>query len=100
MIKFHYHTARRPIRRLGIRPGERLCHAYSDTDLADLQEWGRMHGLRPEWIDRRSAMPHFDLFGERLDLAGPGVTRDELVADLRTWRVQTGRARGRRKNSG
>lgn len=100
MIKFHYHTATRAIPRLGIRVGDRLCHVYSDGSLAELEAWGRERGLRPEWIDRRNALPHYDLFGERLALAGPGVERAELVADLRRWRERRGQGAARRGAAG
>lgn len=86
MIKFHYHRARRSVPRLDIQPGDRLCHAYSDRSLEELLEWGDRHGLEPEWVDRRNALPHFDLHGEWLELAGEGVGREELVRDLRRWR--------------
>ncbi|MBT8479884.1 MAG: DUF4031 domain-containing protein [Gemmatimonadetes bacterium] len=88
MIRFHYHTAQRDIPRLAVKKGETLVHAYSDTSIEELIEWGRSHGLRAEWIDRRNALPHYDLFGESVAWAGTGVTRAELVADLRTWRAR------------
>ena len=47
--------------------------------IEELIEWGRSHGLKAEWIDRRNALPHYDLFGEGVRLAGEGVTRAELV---------------------
>jgi hypothetical protein len=30
-----------------------------------LEEWGRMHGLRPEWIqpEKRRSVAHYDIFG-------------------------------------
>jgi hypothetical protein len=30
-----------------------------------LEEWGRQHGLRPEWIqpEKRRAVAHYDVFG-------------------------------------
>lgn len=87
VIRFHYHTAPRDIPRLGVRRGDTLVHAYSDTSLEELIAWGRQHGLKPEWIDRRNALPHYDLFGEGLGLAGPGVSRAQLVSDLRSWRA-------------
>lgn len=89
MIKFHYHTARRDIPRLGIRRGARLCHVYSDTSVEELEAWGRRHGLRSEWIDD-GAIPHFDAFGEHIDRCGPGVGFRELAADIRRWRVSQG----------
>lgn len=88
MIRFHYHTAQRDIPRLAVKKGETLVHAYSDTSIEELIDWGRSHGLRAEWIDRRNALPHYDLFGESVVWAGTGVTRAELVADLRTWRAR------------
>lgn len=86
MIKYHYHLAPRDLPRLGVRRGERMCHVYSDSSLGELIEWGRAHGLKPEWVDRRNALPHFDAFGEHLEDCGPGVTRAELVRDIRRWR--------------
>ena len=31
-----------------------------------LEEWGRMHGLRPEWIqpEKRRKVAHYDVFGK------------------------------------
>src|SRR5216117_1544866 len=31
-----------------------------------LQEWGRLHGLRPEWIqpEKRRKVAHYDVFGQ------------------------------------
>jgi len=31
-----------------------------------LEEWGRVHGLRPEWIqpEKRRKVAHYDIFGE------------------------------------
>jgi hypothetical protein len=92
MIKFHYHTARRDIPRLGVRRGARLCHVYSDTSIEELQDWGCRHGLRPEWIDG-GAIPHFDAFGEHIELCGPGVGFRELAGDIRRWRAAHGRVR-------
>ena len=86
MIKFHYHTADRDIDRLDVQAGDRLCHVYSDESLGELLEWGRRHGLEPEWVDRRNDLPHFDLYGARLAVCGEGVSDRELVRDLRRWR--------------
>ena len=32
---------------------------------AQLEEWGRLHGLRPEWIqpEKRRRVAHYDVFG-------------------------------------
>lgn len=86
MIKFHYHTAPKDVPRLGIRKGDPLCHVYSDRSLEELVAWGRERGFSPEWIDRRGSLPHFDAFGEQLRHCGEGVSRRELVEDLRSWR--------------
>lgn len=86
MIKFHYHRARTAVPRLDIEVGDRLCHVYSDESLHELEDWGRRHALRTEWIDRTHDLPHFDLHGEWLELAGEGVDREELVRDIRRWR--------------
>lgn len=90
MIKFHYHRARTAVPRLGVEPGDLLCHAYSDESLRELEQWGRDQGLEPDWIDRGHDLPHFDLHGEQLELAGDGVEREELVRDIRRWRRRRG----------
>jgi len=87
MMRFHYHRAGRDIPRLVVRKGDTLVHAYSDSSREELVSWGRRYGFKPEWIDDRNALPHYDLFGESVDLAEEGVTRAELVADLRRWRA-------------
>lgn len=94
MIRFHYHTAARDIPRLDVTRGDTLVHAYSDTSIDELVAWGRRHGLKPEWIDRRNALPHYDLFGDGVRLAGPGVSRAQLVTDLRMWRARRARGSG------
>lgn len=93
MIKYHYHLAPRDLPRLNVRRGDRMCHVYSDISLAELIVWGREHGLRPEWIDRRNALPHFDAFGPRLEDCGSGVSRAELVRDIRRWRERAAAGR-------
>ncbi|MFQ5689086.1 MAG: DUF4031 domain-containing protein [Gemmatimonadota bacterium] len=88
MIKFHYHTSPKAVPRLGIQAGDELCHVYSDESVAELLRWAGECGLRPEWIHRHRALPHFDLFGERLARCGRGVSRRELAGDIRAWRSQ------------
>jgi hypothetical protein len=44
---------------------------------AQLEEWGRLHGLRPEWIqpEKRRRVAHYDVFGtfgqQLIDRLGP-----------------------------
>ncbi len=95
VIKFHYHASPRDVRRIGIVKGDPLCHVYSDSSVAELVAWGEDHGLKAEWIDRRNALPHFDVHGELLRECGRGVTRAELVRDIRRWRA---RSRDRRQH--
>ncbi|WP_419162302.1 DUF4031 domain-containing protein [Candidatus Palauibacter sp.] len=87
MIRYHYHTSRKDIPRLGISKGDPLCHVYSDVSREELEAWGRRYGLDPEWI-HDSTLPHFDAFGARLDWCGPGVTRAELKEHIRVWRAR------------
>lgn len=86
MIKYHYHRALRDIPRIDVVKGDPLCHVYSDHSRDELVDWGRARGLKPEWLDEKT-LPHYDAFGERLADCGPGVTRRELVADIRRWRA-------------
>lgn len=59
---------------------------YSDHSLDELVEWGRARGLKPEWIDRKHALPHFDVRADSVAEHEPGVERRELVEDIRRWR--------------
>ena len=70
---------------------------YSDRSIPELLAWGATQNLRPEWIDRRNVLPHFDVLGSRVAEYEPGVGRTELVADIRWWRdYQFNRGRRRR----
>ena len=89
MIKYHFHRAPRDVRALGTRKGDRLCHVYSDVSLEELVAWGRRHGLKPEWVDRRHILPHYDVRADLVPEHEPGVGRAELVADIRAWRART-----------
>lgn len=50
---------------------ERFPHCRTVTkagcsDMEKLIEWGKKHGLQPEWIDKRNPdRPHFDLLGDK-----------------------------------
>jgi hypothetical protein len=48
----------------GIRRSKPFLHVIGRR--AVLAEWGRRHGLRPEWIqpERRREVAHYDVFGE------------------------------------
>ncbi len=59
---------------------------YSDRSLEELVAWGEERNLRPEWIDRRNVLPHFDVLGDSVTEHEPGVSRAELVTDIRWWR--------------
>ncbi|WP_053363590.1 hypothetical protein [Bacillus sp. FJAT-27251] len=49
-------------------PGCKTVTKVGCSNMEKLAAWGKKHGLRPEWIDRRKAdLPHYDLFGERRD---------------------------------
>ncbi len=85
MIKFHYHRAPRDLPRLGLEKGALMCHVYSDIGVDELAHWGQQRGLKTEWI-HNSSIPHFDTFGKYLDVCGEGVTRRQLVVDIRRWR--------------
>jgi hypothetical protein len=47
-----------------------------------LEEWGRMHGLRPEWIqpEKRRKVAHYDVFGSfATDLIARFAAEPELA---------------------
>lgn len=91
-VKFHYHKAPKGLPRLGIRRGDRLCHVYSDVSLEELIAWGEAHGMRREYLDLRNVLPHFDAFRTWLRFCGEGVSRQEFVRDVRTWRGESTRS--------
>jgi hypothetical protein len=43
-----------------------------------LEEWGRLHGLRPEWIqpEKRRKVAHYDLFGAAAEALIARLKRD------------------------
>jgi hypothetical protein len=59
---------------------------YSDRSLDELVDWGRARGLKPEWIDHKHALPHYDVRADTVAEHEPGVGRRELVTDIRRWR--------------
>lgn len=48
----------------GVRRDKPFLHVIGLR--APLEEWGRRHGLRPEWIqpEKRRNVAHYDVFGE------------------------------------
>ena len=60
-------------------PGCKTVTKAGCADIEKLSEWGKRHGLKPEWIDMRDDFPHFDLFGdhERKILLNEGLS-DQL----------------------
>ena len=73
---------------LRARKGDRLCHVYSDRSLDELRAWGKARGLKSEWIHHRNVLSHFDVLAESVADQEPGVSRSELVADIRWLRDQ------------
>ena len=54
--------------RIGLERSERVVKVYADSE-AELAEWGRLHGLKAEWMDRRRPdQLHYDLFRRSLQL--------------------------------
>ncbi len=88
VIKYHFHVAPKDVPPLGTLKGDRLCHVYSDTSLEELWAWGRQHGLKRAWVDRRHVLPHYDVRADRVAAHEPGVGRAELVRDIRAWRAR------------
>ncbi|MCG8469942.1 MAG: DUF4031 domain-containing protein [Gemmatimonadetes bacterium] len=89
-VRFHYHRSQKDVPRLDIAKGDRLCHVYSDSSRDELEAWGLENGLDPRWI-HEGTLPHFDAFGDRLRLCGPGVTRAQLKEHIRFWRSKAPR---------
>ena len=46
-------------------PGCSTVTKVGCCDMDKLEEWGKKHGLKREWMDLRGDYPHFDLFGDR-----------------------------------
>ncbi len=68
--------------RMGLLRSERVVKVYADSE-AELAEWGRLHGLKAEWMDRRRPdQPHYDLFRRSLQLV-PATTRVLTPAEVK-----------------
>ncbi len=76
--------------RIGLQRGERVVKVYADSE-AELAEWGRRHGLKAEWMDRRRPdQPHYDLFRRSLQLVPPTIhvlTPAEVKERIRAERL-------------
>jgi menaquinone-dependent protoporphyrinogen IX oxidase len=68
----------------------RCGHLVSDTSIAELHAFAGHLGMRREWFQRRS-IPHYDLTGERYDLAlamgAELVSSRELVRRAVRWDI-------------
>ncbi len=66
----------------------RCGHLVSDTSIEELHAFAENLGMRREWFQRRS-IPHYDLTGERYDLAlamgAELVSSRELVRRAVRW---------------
>ena len=59
--------------RIGLQRSERVVKVFAESE-AELAEWGRRHGLKHEWMDRRRPeQPHYDLFRDGLRLVSPDM---------------------------
>ena len=68
--------------RIGLERSERVVKVYADSE-AELAEWGRLHGLKAEWMDRRRPdQPHYDLFRRSLQLV-PATMRVLTPAEVK-----------------
>ncbi|HLW03517.1 MAG TPA: hypothetical protein VKT82_33030 [Ktedonobacterales bacterium] len=76
--------------RIGLERSERVVKVYADSE-AELAEWGRLHGLKAEWMDRRRPeQPHYDLFRRSLLIVPPTVrvlTPAEVKERIRAERL-------------
>ena len=67
----------------------RCSHLVSDNSIEDLHTFAENLGLRREWFQRRS-IPHYDLVGERFELAlargAVLVSSRELVRRAVRWK--------------
>ncbi|HEY7347889.1 MAG TPA: hypothetical protein VH599_06175 [Ktedonobacterales bacterium] len=76
--------------RIGLQRSERVIKVYADNE-AELAEWGRLHGLKTEWMDRRRPdQPHYDLFRRSLQLVPPTIyvlTSAEVKERIRAERL-------------
>src|SRR5690242_13612921 len=74
---------------IGLQRGERVVKVFAESE-AELAEWGRRHGLKHEWMDRRRPeQPHYDLFRDGLRLVPadiPVLTPAEVKERIRAER--------------
>lgn len=74
--------------RVGARNGHEWCHLWTDGTDAQLVEFARKIGMRPEWLQRsRRGLVHFDLTpGRRAKAIAAGAValeRHDAVANQR-----------------
>jgi menaquinone-dependent protoporphyrinogen IX oxidase len=78
----------------------RCGHLVSDTSIGELHAFAERLGLRREWLQRRS-IPHYDLTGERYELAlalgAELISSRELVRRAVRW-ARTGTVNGEVSN--
>ncbi len=76
--------------RIGLQRSEQVIKVFADSE-AELADWGRRHGLKPEWIDRRRPdAPHYDLFRRALQHIPPDariLTPAEVKERIRAERA-------------
>lgn len=66
-------------------PGYKTVTKVGCSDLEKLQEWGRKHGLKSEWIHvRKDGYSHFDLIGEKQKEI---LRRENLVEHLQRFNL-------------
>jgi hypothetical protein len=72
----HYHGT---WHRRGFPMQKPFLHVIGRRDL--LAEWGRRHGLRPEWIqpERRRSVAHYDVFGDFAERLIERLTRPDAL---------------------
>jgi hypothetical protein len=76
--------------RIGLQRSERVVKVFADSE-AELAEWGRLHGLKVDWMDRRRPdQPHYDLFRRALQLVPqttPILTPAQVKERIRAERL-------------
>lgn len=66
-------------------PGYKTVTKVGCSDLEKLQEWGRKHELKSEWIHlRKDGYSHFDLIGEKQKEI---LRRENLVEHLQRFNL-------------
>lgn len=78
--------------RVGNRHGNQWCHLFTDGSLDDLHLFARRLGMKREWFQNHTRLPHYDLVPSKrakaLALGAIEVDRRRTVEIMKDWETR------------